>query len=184
MMMKYWLILFLMLIIFVTACSTSIDLSKDPRIQTKSSAQQQVKKINWQDFELKDLITGKTFKISKFDKPVLLDSFAVWCPTSIIQQREIKKLREEREDFISVSLDTDPNENERKVLNHMERQGFDWIYAMAPADLTRSLIAEFGVDVVNAPQAPMILICNGEARMLEKGKKSVDDLKAELDKCG
>ncbi len=51
---------------------------------------------SWIDFELKDVATGEKFKISDFnDKPVLLESFAVWCPTCTKQQRIIKDLHEE-----------------------------------------------------------------------------------------
>ncbi|PIN92559.1 hypothetical protein COU56_04225, partial [Candidatus Pacearchaeota archaeon CG10_big_fil_rev_8_21_14_0_10_31_9] len=36
----------------------------------------------WMNTELNDISTGETFKISDFEgKPVLLESFAVWCPT-------------------------------------------------------------------------------------------------------
>lgn len=160
-------------------------MSKDPRIQSNNSAQKQVERTDWKDFELKDINTGKYFRINDFkDKPVLLESFAVWCPSSIRQQRATKELHDELgESFVSISLDTDPNENEEKVKKHIERNGYAWKFANSPADLTRSLISQFGVDIVNAPQAPMILICNGQVRMLEKGVKSSEDLKKEIVMC-
>ncbi|PIO07358.1 hypothetical protein COU59_03365, partial [Candidatus Pacearchaeota archaeon CG10_big_fil_rev_8_21_14_0_10_34_12] len=38
--------------------------------------------VSWMNTELKDIRTGETFKTSDFEgKPVLLESFAVWCPT-------------------------------------------------------------------------------------------------------
>jgi len=183
--MRYSLILFSIFILFITACSASIDMSDDPRMPSNSPDQKRIEKIDWKSFELKDISSGKYFKINDFkDKPVLLESFAVWCPSSIRQQRATKELHDELgENFISISLDTDPNENEEKVKRHIERNGYTWWFANSPADLTRSLISQFGVDIVNAPQAPMILICNGQARMLEKGVKSSEDLKKELDKC-
>lgn len=133
--------------------------------------------------ELKDISTGETFKISDFsDKPVLLESFAVWCPTCTRQQQEIKKLHDEiGDEFISISLDTDPNEDESRVLQHLNNNGFNWRYAVSPTDLTQALIDEFGVNIVNAPSAPVILICNGEeARQLDSGLKKVNELKEEL----
>ena len=125
----------------------------------------------WVDIELKDVRTGENFKISDFSgKPILLESFAVWCPTCTRQQGEIKKFHEEIGDsVISISLDTDPNEDEARVLQHIERNGFTWYYAVSPIDLTRSLIDQFGVSIVNAPSAPMVLICeDGNASKLKE----------------
>lgn len=80
------------------------------------------------DIELKDIATSKNFRISDFsDKPVLLESFAVWCPTCTAQQKVTKKFHEEVGDsVISISLDTDPNEDESRVLEHIEKNGFNW----------------------------------------------------------
>ncbi len=138
---------------------------------------------NWINFELRDVATGETFKISDFsDKPVFLESFAVWCPTCTRQQRETKKFHEEIGDsVVSISIDTDPNEDKEKILEHIERNGFNWYYAVSPVEFTRSLIDQFGINIVNAPSAPMILICNGEkARQLDSGVKSVEKLKEEV----
>ena len=135
--------------------------------------------------ELEDISTGNMFKISDFeDKPVLLESFAVWCPTCTRQQQEIKKLHDEiGDDVISISLNTDPNEYASRILEHVERNGFDWYYAISPVDLTRLLIDEFGINIVNAPSAPVILICNNEARKLNSGLKSANELKKEVESC-
>ena len=135
--------------------------------------------------ELKDIATGKTFKVSDFgEKPVLLESFAVWCPTCTAQQKEIKKFHEEVGDgVISISLDTDPNEDESRVLEHIEKNGFDWYYVISPTEFTKALIEEFGIGIVNAPSAPMVLICNNEARKLDSGVKSVSELKKEIERC-
>jgi thiol-disulfide isomerase/thioredoxin len=139
---------------------------------------------NWQNTELKDISTGATFTIDQFKgKPVLLESFAVWCPTCTKQQQYTKSLHDELGDsVISVALDTDPNEDESKVKAHIERNGFDWYYAIAPVELTRSLIDEFGLGIASAPLAPMVLICSdGSSRFLKSGVKTVEDLKKSLD---
>jgi len=138
---------------------------------------------DWIDMGLKDVSTGETFKVSDFSgKPILLESFAVWCPTCTQQQRVIKSLHEEVGDsIISISMDTDPNEDEERVRKHISDNRFDWTYVVAPVDFTRSLIDQFGIDIVNAPAAPMILVCeNGKARQLGSGVKSVETLKLEV----
>ncbi len=139
---------------------------------------------DWMDIELTDAATGQTFRISDFKgRPVLLESFAVWCPTCLRQQMEIAKVREREGDaIVHISLDTDPNEDVSKVREHIERNGLDWYFAVSPIELTRALIDEFGLEVVNAPSAPVVLICEDQsARLLRSGVKRVDDLLAEIE---
>lgn len=158
--------------------------SNPPESNSLEPSSQESNSPGWRDIALKDVRTGKSFRISDFDKPVLLESFAVWCPTCTKQQKELKNLHEEiGDDVVSIALNTDPNEDEAKVLEHVERNGFDWYYAVAPSEMTRSLIEEFGINFVNAPQAPVALICNeNNARFLPNGVKDVDDLKNEISK--
>jgi len=142
---------------------------------------------DWRDIPLRDVISGETFRISDFaDQTVLLESFAVWCPTCTKQQEEIRKLHEQVGGrVISISLDVDPNEDEQLVREHALRNGFDWLYAVAPPELTRALIDSFGTAIVAAPSAPMILICgeeseDQEARLLKRGVKKADRLLEEI----
>ena len=139
---------------------------------------------SWINIELKDVKTGESFTITDFDKPVLLESFAVWCPTCTRQQRETKKFHEEVGDsVISISIDTDPNEDENQVRQHIESNGFDWFYAIAPIQFTQSLIDQFGVSIVNAPSVPMVLICDSQnVKKLGSGIKSPNELKEAINK--
>ncbi len=138
----------------------------------------------WMDIELTDVATGQTFKISDFKgKPILLESFAVWCPTCLRQQKEIQKVQEREGDaIIHISLDTDPNEDEARVKEHIERNGLDWYFAVSPIELTNALIDEFGLTVVSAPSAPVILIYEDQStKFLKNGVKSADELIAEVE---
>jgi thiol-disulfide isomerase/thioredoxin len=139
----------------------------------------------WMDIELKDVRTGETFRISDFKgRPILLESFAVWCPTCTAQQRQIGRLKDiEGESIVHISLDTDPNEDEARITEHLERNGFDWYYAVSPIELTQALMDEFGLAIVNAPGAPIALICEDlSTRFLRTGVKTADDLLAEVEK--
>lgn len=132
----------------------------------------------WLDAELTDISAGETFSISEFrGKPVLVESFAVWCPICTRQQQELKKVKESGADIVSVAINTDPNEDEARVRGHIERHGFDWHYAVASAEVTDSLIEEFGFGIVNAPQAPVILVCGDQTvHKLRNGVKPADEL--------
>jgi thiol-disulfide isomerase/thioredoxin len=140
----------------------------------------------WGDIELEDISTGEKFTINGFaGKPVLLESFAVWCPTCTKQQNKIKDYHEEVGDsVISISLDTDASEDEERIRNHIEKNGFDWYYSVSPIELTQDLIGEYGPGIVNAPSVPVILICeDGRARKLGNGVKNVNDLKQAVASC-
>ena len=139
----------------------------------------------WMEIELTDVATGETFKISDFKgKPILLESFAVWCPTCLAQQKEMKKVKQiEGENIIHISLDTDPNEDENKVGEHIRRNELDWYFAVSPVELTQALIDEFGLSFVSAPRAPVVLICEDQStRFLRSGVKSAEELISEIQK--
>ncbi len=138
----------------------------------------------WRSTMLTDIKTGEPFKIEDYDKPILLESFAVWCPTCKVQQDQIKKLIEDGDESIHISINTDPNENEENVMDHLGRHGYNWKYAVFPEEATASLIEEFGVGVVNAPGAPIIIICPGkDGKLLKRGVKTSEELKTEINKC-
>ena len=141
---------------------------------------------DWLDYELTDARTGGTFRVRDFEgRPVLLEAFAVWCPTCLKQQHETLKLYlEEGDRIVHISLDVDPNEDRETVREHMQSNGFEWYSAVAPTDMTQKLIDEFGITVVSAPAAPVVLVCENQSSRLinKKGIKSVDFLREELEK--
>jgi len=133
----------------------------------------------WMDFELEDALTGEAFRIRDLvGRPILVESFAVWCSTCLRQQKEMAKLIElEGDRIVHIALDTDPNEDLETVRKHALRYGFDWYYAVAPIEMTQMLIEAFGLTVVNAPRAPVVLIEeDGTSRLLESGVKSAEEL--------
>ncbi len=138
----------------------------------------------WASIELVDAVTGEPFTISDFaGRPILVESFAVWCSTCLRQQKEMGKLIESHgEEIIHVSLNTDPNEDLIAVRQHAEKHEFSWYFAVAPVEMTQALIDAFGLTVVNAPRAPVILIeADGSARLLPNGLKSAEELLEEID---
>lgn len=152
--------------------------------QSQSTADESGADSGWLDAVLKDVSSGEEYRISDFaGKPVLVESFAVWCPTCKRQQDEIGRLHEEVGDsVVSVSLDTDPEEEESLVVEHVNRHGYDWRYSVSPPDVTRQLIEEYGLSVINAPGTPVILVCPDQSsRLLDRGVKSADDLKTEIE---
>lgn len=141
---------------------------------------------DWMTTELTDIHTGDTFTIDSLDRPVLVETFAVWCTTCTQQQKEMQTLHEQTDNIVSVSLNIDPNEDVAAIQEHTERYGFDWRYAVAPSAMTQDLIDEFGRSITVAPQAPMILICpDGTTERLPDGVKPAETLRQHVQEtCG
>ncbi len=136
----------------------------------------------WFASSLKDVRTGNSFTLNDFKgKVVLVETMAVWCTTCYQQQTQIKALHDSlgmRADFISVSLDIDPNEDAATLTKYTQQNsGFDWRYAVAGPDIARQIGKDFGDQFLNPPSAPVFVIDrHGVAHPLPFGVKSADDL--------
>ena len=175
---KYWVIVVVLVgSLFIIGCTQqTTPPTSTPTSPDEASA--------WMDIPLTDVTTGEEFRISDFKgKPVLLESFAVWCPTCLRQQKQMEELQARKgEAIVHISLDTDPNEDVALVKEHMERNGLNWYFVVSPTELTNALIDEFGLAVVSAPSAPVVLVCADQsARLLKSGVKSADTLLAEIE---
>lgn len=150
---------------------------------TRTETTAELQGPDWKTASLTDVRDRESFRIGAFERPVLLETFAVWCPACTEQQTQIEKLRERRDDFVAVSLNVDSNENATTVYEHAEDNGFDWRFAVAPTLVTDSLVDQFGPTITVAPQAPVVRDCGASATLLENGVKSADALAAALDEC-
>lgn len=135
--------------------------------------------------ELTDVRSGETFTLGELAAehgPVLLEPMAVWCSSCRSQQREVVAAHREGS-FSSVSLDVDLSEAPEDLAAYADREGFDWYFAMADAELYRALQERFDVAVTNPPSTPLIIIgVDGSVRALEfgRGVRSADQLLDEL----
>jgi len=196
--MRIWL---LGLLVFLVACSAQVadvaepapvedvveDVEEAEEVEAVESEVEEPTETPWRDIELVDINSGETFKVSDFaGTPIFLESFAVWCPTCTAQQEITKDLHEEvGDDIISISIDTDPNEDADAVREHTQANGFTWRYAIAPIDMTQQLIDEFGLVFISAPSVPLLIICEDQsATLMKRGIKTIDELKAAAANCG
>lgn len=135
----------------------------------------------WFSVEMTDVLTGETFTINDYaGNVILLETMAVWCPNCIFQQHEVTKLHDSLgypDDFISISLDTDLNEDEKILKAYVEEWEFDWHFAISPRQVTHDLGNLYSAQYVNPPLAPMMIIDrDGTIEHLPYGIKDVDTL--------
>jgi thiol-disulfide isomerase/thioredoxin len=136
---------------------------------------------DWFKTELVNVSTGETFRIADFQgKVVLVETMAMWCSNCLKQQQQVKALHEllgERDDFVSVGLDIDINEDAATLAKYVERNSFDWIYTIVPAEVGRDLGNLYGNQFLNPPSTPMLIIdAKGEVHPLPFGIKSAEKL--------
>lgn len=139
----------------------------------------------WFSQELKDINTGTFFKITDFEeKVILVETMAVWCPKCLTQQQEVAKLKilfGDRDDFVSIGIDIDPNENEGLLSSHVKKYGFDWIFAIASKSVIDEIGALYGAQYLNPPATPMLIIDKqGVQHLLPFGIKSAEELQKAL----
>jgi hypothetical protein len=135
--------------------------------------------------ELTDVRTGEPFTLAELaaeDGPVLLEPMAIWCSSCRSQQNEVRAAHETGA-FTSVSLDVDLSEAPEDLAAYAEREGWDWRFAMADAELYRLLQDRFGTAATNPPSTPLIIIeTDGTVRALAFGVgiRSAEQLLDEL----
>jgi cytochrome oxidase Cu insertion factor (SCO1/SenC/PrrC family) len=135
----------------------------------------------WYSASLTDASTGQAFTINDFKgKVVLVEAMAIWCPTCLKQQGQVKALHDslgQRDDFVSIGLDIDPNEDSASLKSYVENNGFDWLYAVSNAGVSSELSSLYGDQFLNPPSTPIVIIDrHGEAHPMPFGLKSADEL--------
>jgi hypothetical protein len=141
---------------------------------------------DWFKADLTNVNTGEIFKISDFQgKVILVETIAVWCSNCLKQQQQVEALHGllgERDDLVSVTLDIDPNENDAILKAHTDKNGFGWLYAVAPVEVAREVGQLYGGQFLNPPATPMLIIDrHGEAHPLPFGIKDAQTLADSLE---
>lgn len=139
--------------------------------------------LAWTKVPMTDAVTGEQFSIdelAKQGKPVMLHTFAVWCPACSMQLRETEHfLATDPDAFTLVGIDLDPNENQDMVKRHVEKNNLPGRYASAPKELTRGLVETFGTGfALELPQT--IIVCNRTVNHLGSGVFREQTLKSAL----
>jgi thiol-disulfide isomerase/thioredoxin len=141
---------------------------------------------DWFMRSLIDIHSGDNFTVQDFQgKVVLVETMAIWCSNCLQQQQQVRALHDalgDRDDFVSLAINIDPNEDADALQAYTSRHGFDWFYTVAPAELSRELSQLYGNQILNPPAVPMFIIDRqGEVHPLPFGVKSAQSLQQALE---
>jgi len=125
----------------------------------------------WRSVEFSPVRRDETLTVDGFDRPVVLETFAVWCPRCTEQQQELQGLDDS---VVKISVNVDPNEDADRVRTHADDNDFDWRYVVAPSEMVQSLVDAFGTAVTNAPSTPVIVACPGGGSSFFSGRQITD----------
>lgn len=152
-----------------------------PELMDKPTEEAMSDSPAWYGASFTDANTGQAFTINDFKgKVVLVETMAVWCSNCYSQQLEIQSFHAAlgaRDDYVSISLDIDPNEDAGILQSYVQRTGFDWKYAVASPEVSREISQLYGDLFLNPPSTPILVIDRkGAAHPLPFGFKSAQDL--------
>ena len=170
-----------------TSKDSMMDKTVTPEAMTdKSSKDAMMEAPAWFGVPLTNVNTGDIFSINDLKgKVVLVETMAQWCPNCKKQQMEIKALHQKlgmSADLVTIALDIDANENADTLKAYAANNGFDWIYSVAPVDVSRDLAKQYGDQFLNPPSTPILIIDRkGEVHVLPYGIKSADQLQKEVE---
>jgi hypothetical protein len=135
----------------------------------------------WYSAPLTDVNTGAIFTIEEsLGKVFLVETLATWCSNCYRQQLEVAGFHEllgERDDFESLGVDIDPNEDVPLLTGYVRKNGFDWLYVVASNEMIDEISSLYGPQFLNPPSTPMLIIDKqGNFHPLGFGLKSAQDL--------
>ncbi len=137
----------------------------------------------WFETEFVNVNSGETFRIADLKgKVVLVETMATWCSNCLKQQKQVKALHEMlgdmNADLVSVGVGIDINENADMLKSYVQKQGFDWYYTIATAEVANEFGNLYGTQFLNPPSTPILLIDrSGEVHVLPFGIKDAASLK-------
>ncbi len=151
----------LALALLVGACSSSAPANADVAAADD----------RWRTIPLRDVRSGQEFRIEDLDgKVVAIETMAIWCANCRTQQLQAQEAldRLADPDLVYVSLDVDSNERAEELAEYARREGFEWHFAVASPELSRSLAASFGDQVLSPPATPLLVV-GPDGQVVEHG---------------
>lgn len=117
----------------------------------------------WLDIELTEVNTGEPFTLADFPgKTIYIEPMATWCPKCRAQQQVVRDdvlpAFAESDDVLFLSLSVGENIADADLAAYSEREGFDWMFAIASPEMLSELVASYGRGVVTPPSTPHFFV--------------------------
>ncbi len=134
----------------------------------------------WATATLTDVTTGQPFRIADFGgKVVFIETMAIWCVNCRVQQADAQSAlaKLDRSKVVYIALDVEPSEKPADLAAYREQNGWDFVYAVSPPEVSRALATEFGDLVLNPPATPIVVVgTDGTVTLTDFGHKDPDAL--------
>jgi len=141
---------------------------------------------DWMYTPMTDCVTGNDISTSSLisaDKPLIIHTFAVWCPACTKQLQETTKLlKEEPGTYQFLAIDIDSREDRDRIISHIQKNKFtEGYYVSAPEEVLTGLIDTFGQRILfTMPQT--VVICNKTVYLFRSGVAPSSLLKQNLER--
>lgn len=140
---------------------------------------------DWQTIAFTNARTGETFTLADFaGKTVFVESMATWCSNCRSQMRNLREAiaRLNSDDYVFIGLSVETNISAADLAAYVDRQEFDWTFAVLSPEALTTLSEVFGRSFTNPPATPHFVIKpDGTTDGLVVGRiHTVDELVAEL----
>jgi len=138
----------------------------------------------WLVVPMTDVITAETFTLEEYIKtgtPVVIHTFAIWCPACTMQLNESTEFFDEFPGKAHIiGIDIDETESMQSIAQHVNKNGFTGTFAAAPNELSQGLIDTFGPSIIlQMPQT--IIIVGNDIFHLGPGVRTVKGLSTVID---
>ena len=148
-----------------------------------SFALAQTERPAWQSLELTDARTGETFTLGGFEgKTVFVEPMATWCTNCRRQLGNVSEAQAQAgEEVVFVALSVEGNLPDEQLAAYAEKEGFDFIFAVATPELLQALVETFGRAIASPPSTPHFLIYpDGTTSEVTTGIEAPEVLLAQL----
>lgn len=140
---------------------------------------------DWQTIAFTNARTGETFTLADFaGKTVFVESMATWCSNCRSQMRNLREAiaRLNSDDYVFIGLSVETNISAADLAAYVDRQEFDWTFAVLSPEALTTLSEVFGRSFTNPPATPHFVIKpDGTTDGLVVGRiHTIDELVAEL----
>ncbi len=141
----------------------------------------------WMQVPMTDCRTGSEISVSfslAAKKPLIIQTFTIWCPACTYQLQETNKLLNEYpERYEALAIDIEMREGKEDIAGHISRNSLSkGHYAAAREEVLLGMIQSFGREIIlTMPRT--VVICNGTVYLFQPGaipapllKQSLEDL--------